>query len=405
MATETDKPRPGLSQGLDLNLDGGALGIPTSLAQRLHLDLPLVFALLLAAGFGLLVLYSAIDQDPERLEAQVARLGLAFTVMVIVAQIPPSLWRRLAVPLYIAGVLTLVAVLLVGEVGKGAQRWLDLGILRFQPSELLKLGVPLMLAWFLALRPLPPGTWRTLGAIVLTALPAVLIARQPDLGTGLLVGSAGLAVLFLAGLSWRLIAFLAVTAAALAPLLWSQMLDYQKNRVLTLFDPESDPLGTGYHIIQSKIAIGSGGVYGKGWGQGTQSHLEFLPERSTDFIFAVLGEELGLFGVLALLGLYLFIVYRGLYLASQCRDSFGRLVAGALTLVFFVYLFVNTGMVSGLLPVVGVPLPLVSYGGTSMVTILAGFGLIMAMHTHGVSVGRARALPRVGSDPTLRPDR
>jgi rod shape determining protein RodA len=309
------------------------------------------------------------------------------------------------VPLYIAGVLTLVAVLLVGEVGKGAQRWLDLGILRFQPSELLKLGVPLMLAWFLALRPLPPGTWRTLGAIVLTALPAVLIARQPDLGTGLLVGSAGLAVLFLAGLSWRLIAFLAVTAAALAPLLWSQMLDYQKNRVLTLFDPESDPLGTGYHIIQSKIAIGSGGVYGKGWGQGTQSHLEFLPERSTDFIFAVLGEELGLFGVLALLGLYLFIVYRGLYLASQCRDSFGRLVAGALTLVFFVYLFVNTGMVSGLLPVVGVPLPLVSYGGTSMVTILAGFGLIMAMHTHGVSVGRARALPRVGSDPTLRPDR
>ncbi|TNF54337.1 MAG: rod shape-determining protein RodA, partial [Gammaproteobacteria bacterium] len=376
MATETDQPRPGLSQGLDLNLDGGALGIPTSLAQRLHLDLPLVFALLLAAGYGLLVLYSAIDQDPARLEAQVARLGLAFTVMVVVAQIPPSLWRRLAVPLYIAGVLTLVAVLLVGEVGKGAQRWLDLGILRFQPSELLKLGVPLMLAWFLALRPLPPGTWRTLGAIVLTALPAVLIARQPDLGTGLLVGSAGLAVLFLAGLSWRLIAFLAVTAAALAPLLWSQMLDYQKNRVLTLFDPESDPLGTGYHIIQSKIAIGSGGVYGKGWGQGTQSHLEFLPERSTDFIFAVLGEELGLFGVLALLGLYLFIVYRGLYLASQCRDSFGRLVAGALTLVFFVYLFVNTGMVSGLLPVVGVPLPLVSYGGTSMVTILAGFGLI-----------------------------
>lgn len=405
MATETDQPRPGLSQGLDLNLDGGALGIPTSLAQRLHLDLPLVFALLLAAGYGLLVLYSAIDQDPARLEAQVARLSLAFTVMVVVAQIPPSLWRRLAVPLYIAGVLTLVAVLLVGEVGKGAQRWLDLGILRFQPSELLKLGVPLMLAWFLALRPLPPGTWRTLGAIVLTALPAVLIARQPDLGTGLLVGSAGLAVLFLAGLSWRLIAFLAVTAAALAPLLWSQMLDYQKNRVLTLFDPESDPLGTGYHIIQSKIAIGSGGVYGKGWGQGTQSHLEFLPERSTDFIFAVLGEELGLFGVLALLGLYLFIVYRGLYLASQCRDSFGRLVAGALTLVFFVYLFVNTGMVSGLLPVVGVPLPLVSYGGTSMVTILAGFGLIMAMHTHGVSVGRARALPRVGSDPTLRPDR
>ncbi len=384
-------------QGLGLSLEGGAVVRPLSLAQRLHLDLPLLFALLLAAAYGLLVLYSAIDQDPEQLEAQLVRLGLAFTVMVVVAQVPPALWRRLAVPLYLAGVLTLVAVLLVGEIGKGAQRWLDLGVLRFQPSELLKLGVPLLLAWFLALRPLPPGAWRTLGALVLTALPAVLIARQPDLGTALLVGSAGLAVLFLAGLSWRLIAFLGVTAAALAPLLWSQMLDYQKNRVLTLFDPERDPLGTGYHIIQSQIAIGSGGVYGKGWGQGTQSHLEFLPERSTDFIFAVLGEELGLFGVLALLGLYLFIVFRGLYLASQCQDSFGRLLAGGLTLVFFVYLFVNTGMVSGLLPVVGVPLPLVSYGGTSMVTLLAGFGLIMSMVTHPGATGRGgggRILPR-----------
>jgi rod shape determining protein RodA len=373
---------------VNAGLDRVPLARQGTLSQRLHLDLPLVFALLLAASYGLLVLFSAIDQDPERLEAQLLRLGLAFGVMIFVAQIPPRLWRRLAVPLYMAGVLMLVAVLAVGEIGKGAQRWLDLGLLRFQPSELLKLGVPLMLAWFLALRPLPPGGWRTLVAAILTAVPAVLIARQPDLGTALLVGSAGAFVLFLAGLSWRLITLLVAIAAALAPLLWSQMLDYQKNRVLTLFDPESDPLGTGYHIIQSKIAIGSGGVYGKGWGLGTQSHLEFLPERSTDFIFAVLGEELGLFGVLALLGIYLFIIFRGLYIASQSQDAFGRLLAGGLTLVFFVYLFVNTGMVSGLLPVVGVPLPLVSYGGTSMVTILAGFGLIMAVHTHRGLSGR-----------------
>ncbi len=365
-----------------IGLEQVPLSEKPSLAMRLHLDLPLLFALLLVCGYGLLVLYSAVSQDPLRLEAQILRLGLAFGVMIAIAQFPLRWWRRLAVPIYVVGVLMLIAVLLVGEVGKGAQRWLDLGILRFQPSELLKVGVPLMLAWFLALQPLPPGGWRTLTAALLTAIPAALIARQPDLGTALLVGSSGAFVLFLAGLSWRFITLLVGLAAALAPLLWMNMLDYQKNRVLTLFDPESDPLGSGYHIIQSKIAIGSGGLYGKGWGLGTQSQLEFLPERSTDFIFAVLGEELGLFGVLALLGIYLFIIIRGLYIASQSRDAFGRLLAGGLTLVFFVYLFVNTGMVSGLLPVVGVPLPLVSYGGTSMVTIMAGFGLIMAVHTH-----------------------
>ncbi len=371
-----------------IGLGQGPLMESPSLAHRLHLDLPLIFALLILSGYGLLVLFSAIDQDPGRLEAQLLRLGLAFGVMIAVAQVPPRIWWRLAVPLYVAGVLMLVAVLAVGEIGKGAQRWLDLGLLRFQPSELLKLAVPLMLAWFLALRPLPPGGWRTLGAGVLTALPAVLIARQPDLGTALLVGSAGALVLFLAGLSWRIVGLLIAMAAALAPLLWSQMLDYQKNRVLTLFDPESDPLGTGYHIIQSKIAIGSGGLYGKGWGQGTQSHLEFLPERTTDFIFAVLGEEMGFFGILGLLGIYLFIILRGLYIASRVRDSFGRLLAGGLTLVFFVYLFVNTGMVAGLLPVVGVPLPLVSHGGTAMVTIMAGFGLIMSVYTHKGPSGR-----------------
>jgi rod shape determining protein RodA len=352
------------------------------LLARLHVDLPLLIALLLLCGYGLLVLFSATDQDPAKLDRQLLRLGIAFCVMIVVAQVSPRLLRRGAPLLYIAGVLMLVAVLVFGEVGKGAQRWLDLGFLRFQPSELLKVAVPLMLAWFLAQRPLPPSGLRTLSAAVLTGIPVLLIARQPDLGTALLVASAGAFVLFLAGLSWRLLAFLGLVGAALTPVLWHLMREYQRQRVLTLLDPESDPLGAGYHIIQSKIAIGSGGVYGKGWGNGTQSHLEFLPERSTDFIFAVLGEELGLLGILVLLGIYLFIILRGLYIAARARDAFGRLLAGGLTLVFFVYLFVNTGMVSGLLPVVGVPLPLVSYGGTSMVTIMAGFGMIMSVHTH-----------------------
>jgi len=353
-----------------------------SLLARLHIDLPLLIALLLLCGYGLLVLFSATGHDPGKLDRQLVRLAVAFGVMILVAQVPPRHFRRWAPFLYLAGVSMLVAVLVMGEVGKGAQRWLDLGIVRFQPSELLKIAVPLMLAWFLAQRPLPPNAPRVFWAAVLTVIPVLLIAKQPDLGTSLLVASAGAFVLFLAGLSWRFMLFLGVLGPALAPLLWHFMRDYQRQRVLTLLDPESDPLGSGYHIIQSKIAIGSGGVYGKGWGNGTQSHLEFLPERSTDFIFAVLGEELGLLGVVALLGIYLFIIFRGLYIASQVQDAFGRLLAGGLILVFFVYLFVNIGMVSGLLPVVGVPLPLVSYGGTSMVTIMAGFGIVMSVHTH-----------------------
>jgi len=240
----------------------------------------------------------------------------------------------------------------------------------------------MVLARFLSERSLPPSAWRILVATVLTLIPAFLIARQPDLGTALLIASAGVFMLFLAGVSWRLIAFLGTAAAALAPVLWYFMRPYQRQRVLTFLNPESDPLGSGYHIIQSQIAIGSGGMYGKGWFNGTQSHLEFLPERSTDFIFAVLGEEFGLVGILVMLSLYLFVILRGLYIASQAQESFGRLLAGGLTLVFFVYVVVNTGMVSGLLPVVGVPLPLVSYGGTSLVTILAGFGVLMSIHTH-----------------------
>jgi rod shape determining protein RodA len=280
------------------------------------------------------------------------------------------------------GLALLVAVLVVGEVGKGAQRWLDLGLFRFQPSEMLKLAVPMMIAWYLAEKPLPPNWLRLLIAAAMILAPALLIAKQPDLGTALLVASAGIFVLFLSGMRWRAIAWLTAAMAAVAPVLWLLMRPYQRQRVLTFLNPENDPLGAGYHIIQSKIAIGSGGVYGKGWLNGTQSHLEFLPERSTDFIFAVLAEELGLVGILVLLALYLFVVLRGLHIAVRAQDTYSRLLGGSLTLVFFVYLFVNTGMVSGLLPVVGVPLPLISYGGTSLVTIMAGFGMLMSIHTH-----------------------
>jgi rod shape determining protein RodA len=276
----------------------------------------------------------------------------------------------------------LIAVLAFGEVGKGAQRWLDLGVIRFQPSEMVKLAVPLMIAWYLAEKRLPPSWQRLAFAVLLTVVPVLLIAKQPDLGTALLVGCAGIFVLFLAGISWRLIGGLIVALAGAAPVVWYLMREYQRQRVLTFLDPEKDPLGAGYHIIQSKIAIGSGGIYGKGWLNGTQSQLDFLPERHTDFIFAVLSEEFGLVGVLVLLSLYLFVIARGLYIATRAQDTFARLLTGSLTLVFFVYLFVNTGMVSGLLPVVGVPLPLVSYGGTSLVTLMAGFGILMSIHTH-----------------------
>jgi rod shape determining protein RodA len=366
---------------IELDVEGTAPA-DLGLFARLHLDLPLLLALLLLCGYGLAILYSATGQDVNQVEAQAIRLGIAFAVMFAVAQVPPEQLRHWSPALFLAGLAMLVVVEVMGDIGKGAQRWLDLGIVRFQPSELLKIALPMMLAWFLGQRGLPPSGWRVLGAALMTCLPVLLIAHQPDLGTALLVASAGALVLFLAGLSWRLILSLGVVAAALAPLGWFFMRDYQRQRVITFLNPESDPLGAGYHIIQSQIAIGSGGLWGKGWLNGTQSHLEFLPERTTDFIFAVLGEELGLMGILALLGIYLFIVVRGLKMASQAQDSYGRLLAGSLTLVFFVYLFVNTGMVTGLLPVVGVPLPLVSYGGTSLVTIMAGFGILMSIHSH-----------------------
>ena len=347
-----------------------------------HIDLPLLVGLLLLCGFGLIVLYSAAGEDLGQVERQALRLLLAFLVMLTVAQLNPGTLRRWSPWLYAAGILMLIGVLVFGEVGKGAQRWLDLGILRFQPSELVKLAVPLMIAWYVAERPLPPSWQRLSGAALMIVVPVLLIAKQPDLGTALLVASAGIFVLFLAGISWRLIGGLAVAGGAAAPVVWYFMRDYQRQRVLTFLDPEKDPLGAGYHIIQSKIAIGSGGLYGKGWLNGTQSQLDFLPERHTDFIFAVLSEEFGLIGVLIMLALYLFVIARGLYIATRAQDTFTRLLSGSMILVFFVYLFVNTGMVSGLLPVVGVPLPLVSYGGTSLVTLMAGFGILMSVHTH-----------------------
>jgi rod shape determining protein RodA len=347
-----------------------------------HIDLPLLVGLLLLCGFGLIVLYSASGENLAQTQRQAVRIGVALVVMLAVAQINPATLRRWSPWLYGVGLLLLAAVLVFGQVGKGAQRWLDLGIVRFQPSELVKLAVPLMIAWYLAEKRLPPS-WQRLGvAALMIVVPVLLIAKQPDLGTALLVASAGIFVLFLAGISWRLIGGLLVAAAAAAPVAWYLMRDYQRQRVLTFLDPEKDPLGAGYHIIQSKIAIGSGGLYGKGWLNGTQSQLDFLPERHTDFVFAVLSEEFGLIGVLVLLALYLFIIGRGLYIATRAQDTYTRLLGGSLILVFFVYLFVNTGMVTGLMPVVGVPLPLVSYGGTSLVTLMAAFGILMSIHTH-----------------------
>jgi rod shape determining protein RodA len=356
--------------------------------QRIHLDLPLLAMLTVLAAFGMLVLYSAGDNNADLLVRQSIRLLVAFGGMFVIAQIPPSIFRRYSGAVWIVTVLLLIAVLAVGSKGGGAQRWLDLGVVKFQPSELMKLTLPLVTAAWLASRSNPPTSRSVLISLALIAIPVLLIAKQPDLGTSILMGASGIFVLFLAGLGWRWIfGGMGLVAAAL-PALWYVMKDYQRQRVLTLLNPEADPFGSGYHIIQSKISIGSGGFWGKGWLNGTQSHLDFLPERSTDFIFAVLAEEHGLMGVIPLLALYLAIVFRCLYIAAQATNLFNRTVAGSIGLTFFVYVFVNIGMVSGLLPVVGVPLPLVSYGGTSMVTLMAGFGILMSIHTHRKLIAR-----------------
>jgi len=354
---------------------------------ELRIDGPLVVGLSLIAAYGLVVLYSASGQSMPTVLRTVARLLLGAIAMLLLARINPNFLRRSTPWVYAAGCLLLVVVAAIGHVGMGAQRWLNLGLFRFQPSELMKLAVPMMCAWYLHERPLPPSVI-SLGAMAaLILVPVALVAMQPDLGTAALIAIGGALVIVLAGLPVRVMAGLLALAAAAAWFGWSFMHDYQRKRVLTFLNPQTDPLGAGYHIIQSQIAIGSGGVFGKGWMNGSQAQLEFLPERSTDFIFAVIGEEFGLLGLLLLLLLYVFVVGRAIYLATQTQDTFARLLAGSLALTFFVYVFINAGMVTGLLPVVGVPLPLVSYGGSSVVTLLAGFGILMALYSRRKLIG------------------
>ena len=350
---------------------------------RLHIDITLLLSLIALLVLGQIILYSASGENIAMMQRQGIRLGVALVVMVFIAQISPDTMRRWSPLLFLAGTIMLVAVLLVGTKVLGAQRWLDLGLFRFQPSEMMKLAVPMMLAWFLADGSIPPSKKRLIAALAILLVPVLLIAKQPDLGTSLLVTSAGLFVIFMAGVSWRLIAGFIIAGIAFTVPMWLFLMrDYQRQRVITMFDPDSDPLGTGYHIIQSKIAIGSGGSFGKGWLNGTQSHLEFLPERHTDFIFSVFAEEFGFSGILILLAIYLIIIFRGIYITTQAHGTFARLLGASIVLTFLIYIFVNIGMVSGILPVVGVPLPLVSYGGTSVVTLMAGFGILMSIHTH-----------------------
>jgi rod shape determining protein RodA len=354
---------------------------------ELKVDGPLLIGLALVALYGLVVLYSASGQSIGTVGRAGARLVMGTVAMLILARVNPNFLRRASPWLFAFGIVLLLIVDGIGYIGKGAQRWLDLGIVRFQPSELMKLAVPMMCAWYLHERALPPSV-TSLGVLTaLTFIPVALVVAQPDLGTGALIAIGGVLVIVMAGLQLRVILSLIVLAGLGGWVGWGFLHDYQQKRVLTFLDPQNDPLGAGYHIIQSQIAIGSGGAFGKGWMNGSQAQLEFLPERSTDFIFAVIGEEFGLLGLAILLLLYLFIVGRSLYLAMQTQDTFARLLAGSLALTFFVYVFINAGMVSGLLPVVGVPLPLVSYGGTSMVTLLAGFGILMSLYSHRKLVG------------------
>jgi rod shape determining protein RodA len=364
------------------------LGTAARLLSALQLDGPLVVGLGLVCTYGLFVLYSASGQSWDTVLRAVARLVMGLVAMVALAQMRPQQLRNIALPLWVAGVVLLIIVDVTGYIGKGAKRWLDLGFIRFQPSEIMKIAVPMTCAWYLHERPLPPSasSLGVLAAIIL--IPAALTAAQPDLGTAILITIAGGLLVIMAGLSVWIMAGAALVSGIGAWVGWQFLLhDYQRRRVMTFIDPLTDPQGAGYHILQSQIAIGSGGLFGKGWMHGSQSQLSYLPERHTDFIFAVIGEEFGLFGITILMGLYLFVVTRALYLASQTQDTFARLLSSSLALTFFVYVFINTGMVSGLLPVVGVPLPLVSYGGTSMVTLLAGFGILMSLYSHRKLVG------------------
>ncbi|NKB77808.1 MAG: rod shape-determining protein RodA [Gammaproteobacteria bacterium] len=351
--------------------------------QQKLVDIPLLTAILMVCGLSLIVLYSAGGEDMKLLAKHSIRVGFAFVLMLIVSRISPSFLYRWSPYLYGVGMVLLLIVLAVGIIGKGAQRWIDLGLFRFQPAELMKLAVPMMIAWVLTRWTLPPRPLALITSVILVLLPTALVILQPDLGTAILIASTGLLVIFLAGVGWKLIVTVLAVLGAIAPALWVLvLLDYQRRRVLTLFDPWADPLGAGYHSIQSIIAIGSGGVDGKGWLAGSQSQLEFIPERSTDFIFAVFAEEFGLLGVFVLLALYLFLVFKSLMIAFYAHDTYSRLLAGSLSVTFFLYVFVNIGMVSGILPVVGVPLPLMSYGGTSIVTLMVAFGILMGIDRH-----------------------
>ncbi len=351
--------------------------------DTLHLDPWILLGVLLLIATGTLIIYTASAGNEALATKHLIRAGIAFIIMIAFAQIPPTYLKIIAPWLFILGIIMLISVLVFGDIGKGAQRWLDLGLIRFQPSELMKIALPIMLAWLFAHGLLPPSGKRMLIGIFLVGLTAGLIAIQPDLGTAILITMSGMFVLFFAGLSWKWIFSAIVVAISSTPIIWNfYMLDYQKQRVLTFLDPESDPLGAGYHIIQSKIAIGSGGIDGKGFMEGTQANLNFLPESTTDFIFSVFAEEFGLIGVILLLALYSFIIMRGLYIASQAQDNFTRLLAASLTMTMFVYVFVNIGMVSGIVPVVGLPLPLISYGGSALLTLMISFGILMSIHTH-----------------------
>ncbi len=350
--------------------------------QYIHIDLPLLMGILFLTAIGLVILYSASSQNLVAVQQQVFRICLSLGIMFVFAQIPPTTYQRWAVWLYVMGIVLLIAVLFVGKVGKGAERWLNLGFVRFQPSELMKLAIPMFLAWYCHRVHLPLTKKTIFFSGIFILIPVILTAKQPDLSTAILLLIAGATVLFLAGISWYLITALLALFAMGAPVIWYFMHDYQRQRVLTFFDPERDPLGAGYHIIQSKIAIGSGGLFGKGWMNGTQSHLHFLPEHSTDFIFAVCGEEFGFVGSVVLVIAFMIVIFRGLYITINAQDTFSRLLAGSLTLTFFVSFFINMGMVTGILPVMGIPLPLVSYGGSSMVTLMAGFGILMSIQTH-----------------------
>ena len=350
--------------------------------SALKIDGPLVTGLALIAVYGLIVLYSASGQSVPTIIRTVVRIFLGTIAMLVLARVNPNFLRRTTPWLYVVGVFLLIVVAAFGHIGLGAQRWLSVGFVRFQPSEVMKLAVPMMCAWYLHERPLPPSFTSLLLLTGIILVPVGLVAIEPDLGTAALIGVAGVLVMVMAGLQVRLMAAATGLAAVAAWFGWRFMHDYQRKRVLTFLDPQTDPLGAGYHIIQSQIAIGSGGLFGKGWMNGSQAQLDFLPERSTDFVFAVIGEEFGLIGLALLLLLYMFVTGRAIFLAMQTQDTFARLLAGSLALTFFVYVFINAGMVTGLLPVVGVPLPLVSYGGTSVVTLLAGFGILMALYSH-----------------------